>query len=90
MAEDDKKLLKAFEEKLTIFITQYDKLRMENAALKSALAEKEAQIAQLEAQYADLKAARILSIHDNELRDTKQRLAKLVREVDKCIALLNE
>ena len=34
--------------------------------------------------------ARILSIQDNELRDTKQRLVRLVREVDKCIALLNE
>ena len=40
--------------------------------------------------YTNLKTARILSINDNELRDTKQRLAKLVREVDKCIALLNE
>ena len=40
--------------------------------------------------YTNLKTARIISINDNELRDTKQRLARLVREVDKCIALLNE
>ena len=40
--------------------------------------------------YANLKSARIISINDNELKDTRQRLMKLVREVDKCIALLNE
>ena len=47
-------------------------------------------IKEAEAQYTNLKMARISSIIDNELRDTKQRLAMLVREVDKCIALLNE
>ena len=50
----------------------------------------EGKLRQLEAKYINLKNARILSINDNDLRDTKQRLAKLVREVDKCIALLNE
>ena len=43
-----------------------------------------------EAQYTNHKMARLISINDNELRDTIQRLARLVREVDKCIALLNE
>lgn len=69
----------------------------ENASLRQLLAEKEVEIAELqnsrkelEAMYTNLKTARIISINDNELRDTKQRLAKLVREVDKCIALLNE
>ena len=47
-------------------------------------------IKELEDMYANLKSARIISINDNELKDTRQRLMKLVREVDKCIALLNE
>ena len=47
-------------------------------------------VKELEEKYTNLKMARIISINDNELRDTKQRLARLVREVDKCIALLNE
>ena len=53
----------------------------------------EGKLRQLLFLYEELKKeknARILSINDNDLRDTKQRLAKLVREVDKCIALLNE
>ena len=75
----------------------HDELKHENAQLKQLLTEKNEEVRrlensrkELEAMYTNLKTARILSINDNELRDTKQRLAKLVREVDKCIALLNE
>lgn len=75
----------------------YNELKKENTSLKQLLFEKEEEIAcmvdsrkELEARYTNLKMARMISINDNELRDTKQRLSKLVREVDKCIALLNE
>ena len=75
----------------------HDELKHENAQLKQLLTEKNEEVRrlensrkELEAMYTNLKTARIISINDNELRDTKQRLAKLVREVDKCIALLNE
>jgi hypothetical protein len=45
---------------------------------------------ELEARYTDLKMARTISLYDKDIKDTKQRLSSLVREVDKCIALLNE
>ena len=45
---------------------------------------------ELEVRYTNLKMARTISIHDKDINDTKQRLSRLVREVDKCIALLNE
>ena len=44
----------------------------------------------LEARYTDLKMARTLSLYDKDIKDTKQRLTSLVREIDRCIALLNE
>lgn len=97
MTEDDKKLLNTFEGKLRHFIYLYEELKKENASLRQLLAEKEVEITELrnsrkdlEIMYTNLKTARIISINDNELRDTRQRLSKLVREVDKCIALLNE
>ena len=75
----------------------YDELKKENVSLRQLLSQKEAELTrlensrkELEEQYTNLKMARIISINDSELRDTKQRLARLVREVDKCIALLNE
>lgn len=97
MTDEDKKLLTAFEGKFRHFLFLYEELKKENESLKALLAEKEAELImtensrkQLEVGYANLKAARIISVNDNELRDTKQRLARLVREVDKCIAMLSE
>ena len=43
-----------------------------------------------EAQYTDLKTARTISLYDKDIKETKQRLSSLVREIDRCIALLNE
>ena len=41
-------------------------------------------------RYNDLKTATAISLDGSDVKGTKQRLTKLVREVDKCIALLNE
>lgn len=97
MTEEDKRLLKTFEGKLQNLIYLFEEQKKEIAMLRQLLVAKEAEIVrleesrkELESKYANLKAARIISINDNELRDTKKRLADLVREVDKCIALLNE
>lgn len=97
MTDDDKKLLTAFEGKFRHLLYIYGELKKENESLKALLAKKEAELImtensrkQLEVGYENLKAARIISVNDNELRDTKQRLARLVREVDKCIAMLSE
>ena len=75
----------------------YEELRQENADLKQLLMQKDKEILlleqsqkDLEAQYTDLKMARTLSLYDKDIKDTKQRLSGLVREIDKCIALLNE
>jgi hypothetical protein len=74
-----------------------DQLKDENARLQALLSDKESlldqtrrQYADLEARYADLKIARTISVTDQDIADTKQRLQRLVREVDRCIALLNE
>ncbi len=38
----------------------------------------------------NLKTATTISLNGSDVKETKLRLSKLVREVDKCIALLNE
>ena len=75
----------------------FDELKQENADLKLILAQKDEEIKQmeqsrkeLEARYTDLKMARTISLYDKDIKDTKQRLTGLVREIDRCIALLNE
>ncbi|MDR2475498.1 MAG: hypothetical protein LBD45_06540 [Bacteroidales bacterium] len=47
-------------------------------------------IKELAAKYENLKLAKIISINDSETKMAKKQLAGLVREIDKCIALLNE
>ena len=75
----------------------YEELKQENVKLKNLLKQKDDEILQLEqsrkeleALYTDLKMARTISLYDKDIKDTKQRLSSLVREIDKCIALLNE
>ena len=97
MTEEDKKLLKTFEARLRQFMFAHEELVRENVALKEKISEKEIEIAKWESSYnnlkdmyTNLKMARIINLHDHDIEETKQRISKLVREVDKCIALLNE
>ena len=97
MTEEDKKLLSTFEARLRHLMYLHDELKRENAEIKQLLEEKQEEVAkfrsdfnELEVVYANLKIAKTISLTSSEVKDTKQRLSKLVREVDKCIALLNE
>ncbi|NCC09133.1 MAG: hypothetical protein EOM31_01265 [Bacteroidia bacterium] len=97
MTEEEKQLLSTFEARLRHLIYLHDELKRENEKLTQLLnAEKEnnsklkADYLTLEANYANLKTATTISLNDSDVKETKLRLSKLVREVDKCIALLNE
>ena len=97
MTEEDKKLLNTFETKLRHLIYLHDELKRENAELKRLLdLEKlknekvQVQYDNLEVSYTNLKTAMAISLNGSDVKETKLRLSKLVREVDKCIALLNE
>ena len=97
MTEEDRKLINSFERRLRHFMFLHEELKQENANLRQLLLKKDKEIKQLEqsqkdleARYADLKTARTISLYDKDIKDTKQRLTGLVREIDKCIALLNE
>ena len=97
MTEEEKKLLSTFEARLRHLIYLHDELKRENAELKQLLDAKAeecrkliADYKQLEQSYTDLKSATTISLNGSDVKETKLRLSKLVREVDKCIALLNE
>ena len=77
-----------------------DSLKQENQDLKDTIKEKNESISELETErdnfrkkYLNLKAAQILLNTENagsESAELKNRFKKLVREIDKCIASLNE
>ena len=97
MTEEEKKLLNSFETQLRHLIYLHDELKRENAELKKLLENEklknekvQAQSDELEVSYTTLKTATAISLNGSDVKETKLRLSKLVREVDKCIALLNE
>lgn len=96
MTDEEKNRLSIFEARLRQLIFQHDDLKAKHDALKQtlegerqALKELEEKHRELEKRYADLKQARIISIHDADVSETRRRLSQLVREIDKCLKLLN-
>ncbi|NDW13341.1 hypothetical protein D0T50_10615 [Bacteroides sp. 214] len=97
MTEEEKIRLSTFEARLRHLIYLQDELKRENIALKQALEAKQTEFEQalednkkLAADYSNLKTARTINLTGSDVKETKLRVSKLVREVDKCIALLNE
>ncbi len=96
MTQEEEKSLRTFEASVRQLILQYRLLQEKHLELQIVLVEKDAQIAskakqieELKKSYADLKLAKMMEIGDDDLKDAKQKLSRLIREVDKCIALLN-
>lgn len=97
MTEEHEKLLATFEVRLGDLISLCNKLKEENTGLQEALSLKDTEVSQLKQmidalniKYNNLLTAKALSAQTGDVKDAQQRLSKLVREVDRCIALLNE
>ena len=96
MTKEEEILLRKFETRVRQMILQYKELEAENRELYELEDQKERELEQAKAEtetvrrdYANLKLAKMIEIGDNDLKNAKTRLSKLVRDVDKCIALLN-
>ncbi|MCF0191474.1 MAG: hypothetical protein HUJ96_09455 [Marinilabiliaceae bacterium] len=66
-------------------------LEMEVSRLDSLIKEKERELQELEEKFRIYRTAVGLgAVSEGEREDAKKRLAKIVRDIDKCIALLNQ
>jgi len=97
MTEEQLKTIRNLEARVRQVLYLFDKLKEKNAELLLQLSEQkgisdslERENIQLKLKYDNLKIARMISVNPNDFKATKDRLSKLVREVDKCITLLNE
>ena len=93
MTEDQKRLLAVFEVRVRDLMElcnkqnhKIDELTTKEAELKQAIKT----IEELNTKCDKLLTARVVSVNEGEMKSARMRLSKLVREVDKCIALLNE
>ena len=97
MTENDITVIASFEEKLYRLVLEYKKMVEQNKELTEMLTQKENALKELELRckaleenYNNLKQARILSLNDNAVDETKERISKLVREIDRCIESLKK
>ena len=95
MTNQEQEILHKLETRVRQLILQDKGLREQISDLKQQIDERDSRARKLEKereeiaqQYANLKMARMLEWSDSDTRNARQRLNHLVREVDKCIALL--
>ena len=92
----NEKTLTLFSTRVRQLILQFKETRKENVELYALIDERDARIKELEAQlaqaqndYNSLKMAKMIEITDGDLEGAQKRLAKLIRDINKCITLLS-
>jgi len=98
MTDNDKKILAEFETRMRQLMYLCDSLKEENTRLGRELTEKNteirvltSEIKELKTKYDNLRFAKSFSSgNQEEMQNAKNRLSKLVRDVDRCIAILKK
>ena len=87
--------LSTFETRVRQMILRFQELKKENTELYQMVEKNEqdikalqGQLAQASNDYNALKTAKMMEITDRDLQGAKERLSKLIREVNKCISML--
>lgn len=96
MTEKDKKLLDELNVRIKQLMYLCDSLKQENSILKQQVLQKntevealDSEMEQLKSEYDNLRFAKsFLGEEEGELSVAKERLSKLVQDVEKCIVLL--
>lgn len=89
-------IISALNNKAEKMISVIEKLKAENSALKEELGQankelksKELDFHDLNVKYENLKLAKVIQLSGSDLHDAKIKVNRIVREIDKCISLLN-
>jgi chromosome segregation ATPase len=69
--------------------TEYSDLKNRTEALKTVIQEREARIKELEIKYERIKLSGALLGEGENATEARKKITELVREIDKCVALLN-
>lgn len=96
MTHEEEIALHDFEALVRRLMAEHRKMRAENAQLKEALAKCQQDLAdtqkavdEAQRKYGDLKTARMIEVSGGDIKESRARITRLIREVDKCIALLD-
>ena len=91
------KTINTFATRVRQMILKFEDVKHENAELYAMVDERDAKIKELEEKltqakhdYDSLKMAKMMTISDSDMEATQKRIAKLIRDVNKCITLLSD
>lgn len=91
------KTINTFATRVRQMILKFEDVKHENAELYAMVDERDAKIKELEEKltqakhdYDSLKMAKMMTISDSDMEATQKRVAKLIRDVNKCITLLSD
>ena len=104
MNESYKIALETHKRKLELLISRYENLKARNRDLEQALGKKDAEIEdcsaklnnsnnkikELEQKIDKLQLAGAFEASAADVKEARQNIGRLVREIDKCISLLND
>ena len=86
-----------FQTRVRSLILQFQELKRENEELYVMVEKNENEVLSLKDQIAEknrefdaFKAAKMLQVADGDLQSAKDRLNKLIRDVNKCTSVLSE
>ena len=96
MEVEQRDIVITLKDKVKKLLSLYNGLKVENVKLKGQTEEnkitiknKEAELDFLKNKYNKLKLAKSLLVSTGDSHDAKIKINRIVREIDKCIALLN-
>jgi len=96
MVDDYKEIIYSINNKADRFVSEYQNLKdinkkliEEKADLQNKLEEQKEQYDNLLSKYNNLKSGKIVDLSQNDVKLTKTKISRLVKEIDSCIALLN-
>jgi predicted RNase H-like nuclease (RuvC/YqgF family) len=91
------KIINTFATRVRQMLLQHNALKKENVSLRKEVMKRDAEIADLkaelelwQAEYDNLKLTKMLEITDGDMETAQKRVAKLIRDVNKCITMLSE
>ena len=97
MTGNETTIISEFEGKLHLLIHEYRQKSEQNMELARQIEEKEnilkelqMRCAALESSYNNLKQAKIISLSDSGIEGAKEKITRLVREIDRCIESLKK
>ncbi len=97
MDHEQDEIVSELREKIKIIISFLDQIREENDHLKQEISDlnnqskqKETELEELDNKYKNLKIAKSIVAGDDDAHDARIKVNRIVREIDKCIALLNK